>query len=140
MTRKKRQKNKASAMKPATAKKEEEFGATLVKIKNVLGDRVKEVKLSKTLTAENPSCIVVDDNDPSYQMMQMMRAMGQDAPDLKPILEVNADHPIVSKLKDDDSNAADVAEVLLDQAMLIAGAELKNPNDFVKALNNLLSK
>ena len=73
-------------------------------------------------------------------MMQMMRAMGQDAPDLKPILEVNADHPIVSKLKDDDSNAADVAEVLLDQAMLIAGMNLKEPATFVKAMNNLLSK
>ena len=126
--------------KEETEKKEQEFGATLVKIKNVLGDRVKEVKLSKTLTAENPSCIVIDENDPGYQMMQMMRAMGQDAPDLKPILEVNADHPIVSKLKDDDSNAADVAEVLLDQAMLIAGMNLKEPATFVKAMNNLLSK
>lgn len=126
--------------KEETEKKEQEFGATLVKIKNVLGDRVKEVKLSKTLTAENPSCIVIDENDPGYQMMQMMRAMGQDAPDLKPILEVNADHPIVSKLKDDDSNAADIAEVLLDQAMLIAGMNLKEPATFVKALNNLLSK
>ncbi len=126
--------------KEETEKKEQEFGATLVKIKNVLGDRVKEVKLSKTLTAENPSCIVIDENDPGYQMMQMMRAMGQDAPELKPILEINADHPIVSKLKDDDSNAADVAEVLLNQAMLIAGMNLKEPATFVKALNNLLSK
>ncbi|MBS7260183.1 MAG: molecular chaperone HtpG [Treponema sp.] len=126
--------------KEETEKKEQEFGATLVKIKNVLGERVKEVKLSKTLTAENPSCIVIDENDPGYQMMQMMRAMGQDAPDLKPILEVNADHPIVSKLKDDDSNAADVAEVLLDQAMLIAGMNLREPATFVKAMNNLLSK
>ena len=126
--------------KEETEKKEQEFGATLVKIKNVLGERVKEVKLSKTLTAENPSCIVIDENDPGYQMMQMMRAMGQDAPDLKPILEINADHPIVSKLKDDDSNAADVAEVLLDQAMLIAGMNLKEPATFVKAMNNLLSK
>ncbi|MCQ2578234.1 MAG: molecular chaperone HtpG [Treponema sp.] len=126
--------------KEAAEKKEQEFGATITKIKNVLGDRVKEVKLSKTLTAENPSCIVVDDTDPSYQMMQMMRAMGQEVPELKPILEINADHPIVAKLKDDDSNVADVAEVLLDQAMLIAGAELKSPMDFVKAMNNLLSK
>jgi len=126
--------------KEAAEKKEQEFGATIVTIKNVLGDRVKEVKLSKTLTAENPSCIVIDENDPGYQMMQMMRAMGQDAPDLKPILEVNADHPIVAKLKDDDSNASDVAEVLLDQAMLIAGMSLKEPATFVKALNNLLSK
>ncbi|MCF0242020.1 MAG: molecular chaperone HtpG, partial [Treponema sp.] len=126
--------------KKEAEKKEQEFGATLVKIKNVLGERVKEVKLSKTLTAENPSCIVIDENDPGYQMMQMMRAMGQEAPELKPILEVNADHPIVAKLKDDDSAVNDVAEVLLDQAMLIAGMSLKEPATFVKAMNALLSK
>ena len=83
---------------------------------------------------------MIDENDPGYQMMQMMRAMGQEAPELKPILEVNADHPIVAKLKDDDSAVNDVAEVLLDQAMLIAGMSLKEPATFVKAMNAPLSK
>ena len=107
-----------------------------------MGDKVKEVRLSKTLSGENPSCIVVDQNDPSWQMVQMMKAMGQNGPDLKPILEINAEHPIVARLKDssDEAVVADVSEVLLDQALLVAGVELKDPADFVKSLNNLLSK
>jgi molecular chaperone HtpG len=128
--------------KEAAKKKEEEFKPVTEKIAKALGDKVKEVKLSKTLSGENPSCIVVDENDPSYQMIQMMKAMGQPGPDLKPILEVNGDHPIVARLKDcdDEATIADVAEVLLNQALMIAGMEIKEPAEFVKHLNNLLSK
>ena len=123
-------------------KKAEEFKPVVEKIKKALGDKVKEVKLSKTLSVENPSCIVVDENDPSYQMIQMMKAMGQPGPELKPILEVNGDHPILAKIKDSDDEAliTDVSEVLFNQALLIAGAEIKEPAEFVKHLNNLLSK
>lgn len=128
--------------KEEAKKKEEEFKPVTEKIKKALGEKVKEVRLSKTLTGENPSCIVVDQNDPSWQMVQMMKAMGQNGPDLKPILEVNGDNPIVAKLKDesDEKVIADVSEVLLDQALLVAGVELKDPADFVKSLNSLLSK
>ena len=128
--------------KEEAKKKEEAFKPVVEKIKKALGDKVKEVKLSKTLSGENPSCIVVDENDPSYQMIQMMRAMGQAGPDLKPILEVNGDHPIVARLKDisDEAEIADVSEVLLTQAMMIAGMEIKEPAAFVKSLNKLLSK
>ena len=128
--------------KEEAKKKEEAFKPVVEKIKKALGEKVKEVKLSKTLSGENPSCIVVDENDPSYQMIQMMKAMGQPGPDLKPILEVNGDHPIVARLKDTDDEAviADVSEVLLTQALMIAGMEIKEPAEFVKHLNNLLSK
>ena len=128
--------------KEEAKKKEEEFKPVVEKIKNALGEKVKEVKLSKTLSGENPSCIVVDENDPSYQMIQMMKAMGQPGPELKPILEVNGDHPILAKIKDssDDALIKDVSEVLLNQALLIAGVEIKEPAEFVKHLNNLLSK
>ncbi len=128
--------------KEEAKKKEEAFKPVVEKIKKALGDKVKEVKLSKTLSGENPSCIVVDENDPSYQMIQMMRAMGQAGPDLKPILEVNGDHPIVARLKDTDDEAliSDVSEVLFTQALMIAGIEVKEPAEFVKHLNNLLSK
>lgn len=128
--------------KEQAKKKEEEFKPVTEKIKKALGEKVKEVRLSKTLTGENPSCIVVDQNDPSWQMVQMMKAMGQNGPDLKPILEVNGDNPIVAKLKDetDEKVISDVSEVLLDQALLVAGVELKDPADFVKSLNSLLSK
>ncbi len=123
-------------------KKEKAFKPVVEKIKKALGDKVKEVKLSKTLSGENPSCIVVDENDPSYQMIQMMKAMGQAGPDLKPILEVNGEHPILAKIKDssDEALIADVSEVLLTQALMIAGMEVKEPAEFVKHLNNLLSK
>lgn len=128
--------------KEEAEKKEKEFKPVVEKIQKALGDQVKEVKLSKRLAEESPSCIVVDENDPSFQMERMMRAMGQAGIEVKPILEVNADHPIVAKLKDsDDENLIkDVSEVLLNQALLIAGVEIKEPNTFVKHLNNLLSK
>ena len=128
--------------KDEAKKKEEAFKPVVEKIKKALGDKVKDVKLSKTLSGENPSCIVVDENDPSYQMIQMMKAMGQSGPDLKPILEVNGDHPILAKIKDSEDEALikDVSEVLFNQALLIAGAEIKEPAEFVKHLNNLLSK
>jgi molecular chaperone HtpG len=123
-------------------KKEEAFKPVVEKIKKALGDKVKDVKLSKTLSGENPSCIVVDENDPSYQMIQMMKAMGQPGPELKPILEVNGDHPIVAALKDteDEARIADVSEVLFTQALMIAGMEVKDPINFVNSLNKLLSK
>jgi len=73
----------------------------------------------------------------------MLKAMGQNSmPDVKPILEVNGDHPIVSALKniDDDEFIADTASVLLDQALLVEGIKLKDPADFVKRLNRLLAK
>jgi len=71
----------------------------------------------------------------------MLKAMGQNAPDIKPILEVNGDHPIVAGLKniEDEQRISDVAGVLLDQALLVEGIKLKDPADFVKKLNRLLS-
>lgn len=129
--------------KEEAKKKEEEFKPVTDKIKKSLGDKVKEVKLSKRLGAESPSCIVVDENDPSFQMERMMRAMGQEGmAGVKPILEINAEHPLVAKIRgtDDESLISDVSTVLLDQALLIAGVELKEPAEFVKSLNNLLSR
>jgi molecular chaperone HtpG len=75
-------------------------------------------------------------------MAQMLKAMGQTSmPDIKPILEVNGDHPIVAGLKtvDDEERIADVAWVLLDQALLVEGLKLNDPANFVKRLNRLLS-
>jgi molecular chaperone HtpG len=85
---------------------------------------------------------VADEQDPTMQMAQMLRAMGQtEMPDIKPILEVNGEHPIVAGLKDveDEARIADVAGVLLDQALLVEGIKLKEPADFVKRLNRLLA-
>ena len=120
---------------------EKEAKPVIEKIKKALGDRVKDVKLSRRLH-DSPSCIVADENDPSMQMAAMLKAMGQtDMPEVKPILEINGDHPIVTALKDtdDEDRIADTAGVLLDQALLVEGIKLKDPADFVKRLNRLLA-
>jgi molecular chaperone HtpG len=86
---------------------------------------------------------VADENDPTMQMAQMLKAMGQtELPEIKPILEVNGDHPIVAALQDveDGERIADVATVLLDQALLVEGIKVQDPADFVKRLNRLLAK
>ena len=127
--------------KKEAEKKEKEFKPLTEKIKKALGDRVKDVHLSKRLS-DSPSCIVVDENDPSLQLERMMKAMGQAGMgDVKPILEVNGEHPLVASLKDceDEQRIADISGVLLDQALLVSGAELKDPADFVKKLNRLLT-
>lgn len=128
--------------KEEAKKKEEAFKPVQEKIKKALEGRVKDVVLSKRLS-DSPSCIVVDENDPSLQMERMMKAMGQGGGDfVKPILEINADHAIVKKLEGHVSEdfVKNVSEVLLDQALLISGAELKDPADFVKSLNSLLAE
>ncbi len=128
--------------KKEAKQKEKDFKPIVEKIKNALGDAVKEVRLSKRL-ADSPSCIVVDENDPSLQMERMMRAMGQQLRgEVKPILEINAEHPILQRLKDTDDETfiADTAFVLLDQALLLEGSTLKDTADFVKRLNKLLAR
>lgn len=127
--------------KDEAKKKEEAFKPVQEKIKKALGERVKDVVLSKRLS-DSPSCIVVDENDPGIQMERMMRAMGQAATEVKPILEVNADHAIVKTLENstDEGYISDVSEVLLDQALLVSGAELSSPTDFIKSMNKLIVK
>src|SRR5580658_6075334 len=120
----------------------EELKPLLEKIKGVLGDRVKEVKASVRL-ADSPSCIVSDEDEPSMQMQQMLRAMGQNAlPSLKPTLEINPDHEIVKKLRGstDDALISDAAWLLLEQALLIEGLPVENPGVFVQRLNRVLSR
>ena len=103
-----------------------------------LGDQVKDVTASTRLT-ESPSCIVTDQNDPSIQMREMMRSMGQGAnmPESKPILEINPNHSIVKSIsKMRKSKAFDnICQLLLDQALLVDGAKLDNPAEFVGRLD-----
>jgi len=123
--------------------KEEEVKPFIEKIKEVLKDYVKDVVVSNRLT-DSPSCIVADANDPTMQMQQMMKAMGQTAgmPEVKPILEVNADHEILKKLQEsmNDSLLSDVSFLLLDQAYLMDGVPLKDPSLFVERLNRMMSR
>ncbi len=113
----------------------------LEKIKATLGDRVKDVRASVRL-ADSPSCIVSDEEEPSLQMQQMMRAMGQkDVPVPKPTLEINPDHEIVKKLlsRQEDSVTEDASWLLFDQALLMEGVPLQDPAAFVRRLNHFLS-
>ncbi len=119
--------------------KEAELKPALEKVKNVLGDQVKDVRSSVRL-ADSPSCIVVDDSDPTMKMQQLLKAMGQqDAPEVVPILEVNPDHELVKRLLTaDDDTLEDLSVILFGQAVLVEGGELKDPADFVKRVNRRL--
>lgn len=126
----------------ADKKKEKELAPLLEKIKGVLGDRVKDVRVSVRLS-DSPSCIVVDESDPTLQMQSLLKAMGQsDMPETKPILEVNPEHEILAKIKEtsDDALINDVSFLLLDQALLVEGVEIKEPAAFVKRLNRVLER
>ncbi len=113
----------------------------LDKLKATLGDRVKDVRVSSRL-ADSPSCIVSDEEEPSLQMQQMLRAMGQkEMPTPKPTLEINPDHEIVKKLlpRVDDPVTEDAAWLLFDQALLLEGLPLQEPANFVSRLNRVLN-
>lgn len=122
--------------------KEKEVEPLLKRIKEVLGDRVKDVVASSRLS-DSPSCIVADENDPTMQMQQMLKALGQtEVADLKPILEVNPGHEIVKALEgsDDKGLLEDVSFLLYQQALLVEGVALKKPAEFVKRLNRMMAK
>jgi molecular chaperone HtpG len=125
----------------ADADQTEVLKPLLDKLKATLGDRVKDVRASVRL-ADSPSCIVSDEEEPSMQMQQMLRAMGQEnIPVPKPTLEINPDHEIVKKLlaRADDAVSEDAAWLLLDQALLMEGVPLKDPATFVQRLNRILN-
>jgi len=113
------------------------------KISAVLKGKVKEVKASTRLS-DSPSCIVADSNDPTAQMQEMLKSMGQATmgEEIKPILEINPNHPIVKKMAGMRKGKAfnEVAELLFEQAQLVEGVKLENPADFVKRLNSILQK
>ncbi|MFW6288927.1 MAG: molecular chaperone HtpG [Spirochaetota bacterium] len=121
---------------------EKKLEPVIDKIKAALGERVKDVRFSVRLD-DSPSCIVVDDADPSMQMQQLLKAMGQqEIPEVKPILEINPNHQIVSSLESttDEAFVEDVAFLLLDQALLVEGAQVKEPAEFVKRLNRVVGR
>ncbi|AXX86756.1 chaperone protein HtpG [Malaciobacter marinus] len=120
---------------------EEKFQDITKKIKDILGESVKEVKVTNRLS-DSPSCVVKDANDPMAQMAQMMKAMGQEVPESAPILEINPEHDIVKKLNGcaDDSLINDVSWVLLDQAKLSEGMEITDAVAFAQRLSRITAK
>ena len=123
-------------------KEETNLKPLIKKMKKVLGEQVKDVKASSRLK-DSPSCIVADSNDPTAKMQELMKAMGQAGQqDVKPILEINPSHAIIIKLKDMKKSKSfdNISQLLLDQAVLLEGAKLQNPTDFVDRLNIILTE
>tara|TARA_A200000113_G_scaffold99183_1_gene88973 strand:- start:44 stop:1987 length:1944 start_codon:yes stop_codon:yes gene_type:complete len=119
---------------------EEAFSDVLKQAETVLKERVKSVRLSKRLTS-SASCIVADEDEMSVNLRRMLIESGQSVPEMKPILELNVKHPLMVRLKDEmqDERFADLANVLLDQAILAEGGQLEDPSAFVKRMNDLVS-
>jgi molecular chaperone HtpG len=115
------------------------FESTIKQMKQVLGERVQDVRVTHRLTG-SPACLVAGENDMSLHLHRIMQASGQAIPAGKPLLEVNPEHPLLLRLKSepDDQRFADLTNVLFEQAILAEGGKLDDPANFVKRLNALL--
>ncbi len=126
-----------AAEKEIQEKEADDFKELLGKVQTVLGDKIKEVRITHRLT-DSPACLVADDHDMSSNLARMLKAAGQQAPSTKPILEINPQHPVVVRLKNEESHFDDWVSVLFDQALLAEGGQLDDPATFVKRVNQLL--
>ena len=102
-----------------------------------LGERVKEVRVTDRLT-DSASCLVSADGDISGNLERLLKQAGQQAPDRKPILEINPQHPLVRQLRTETTRFDDWSSLLFDQALLAEGGKLEDPSGFVKRMNELL--
>jgi len=128
---------------PEDKKKEEERNAALEpllkRVRDALGERVKEVRFSHRLT-ESPACLVVDENDMGIQLQRLLKAAGQEAPSVKPILELNPEHRLIARLQSesDEARFSEWSWILFDQALLVEGGQLGDPAAFIHRVNRLL--
>jgi len=118
---------------------EESLKDLLAKIKQTLADEVGEVRISKRLI-DSPACLVVDEYAMSAHLERLLKEAGQSVPGSKPHLELNPNHFLVTRLKEeqDDARFADWTHLLFEQAMLAEGGQLEDPANFVQRLNKLL--
>ena len=114
-----------------------EHKALVAKVKEALGERVKDVRVTLRLT-DSPSCLVADEHDMSAHLQRLLKSAGQKLPETKPILELNPKHPLVTRLAADEGNLADWAQLLFDQAVLAEGGALADPAAFVRRMNRIL--
>lgn len=129
----------SEAVKTRAEEQLKEHQALLQRVKEVLGERVAEVRVASRLT-DSPSCLVMGERDVGAAMRRMLEAQGQKLPDSKPTLELNVEHPIVQHLEGvtDAASFGELAQLLYDQAALSEGGQLVNPADYVRRLNRLL--
>jgi molecular chaperone HtpG len=116
---------------------EAEYKDLVERAKQVLGERVKDVRVTLRLT-DSPACLVADSHDLGAHLARMLKAAGQKVPDAKPILEINPGHLLLKALKPTDPAFEDWANLLFDQAVLAEGGQLDDPAAFVKRLNGLM--
>ena len=126
------------AEKAEAEKAQETLKPVVDKLKTALGSRAKDVQVSTRLV-DSPACLVVGDGELSPQMIQMLKQMGQEVPDVKPTLEVNPNHPLIQKLETSEQ-FDDLAQVIFDQALLADGGQLEDPAAYLKRVNELLLK
>ncbi len=122
--------------KKAAEEAAEAFKPVLAKLKEALKDKADDVRVTMRLV-DSPACLVVQDDDMSTQLARMLKQAGQKAPDTKPVLEVNPEHPLVKKL-DGSVHFHDLAHILFDQALLAEGGLPEDPAAYVKRVNALL--
>ncbi len=122
--------------KKAAEEAAETFKPLLAKLKEALKDKAEDVRVTSRLV-DSPACLVVQDHGMSTQLARMLKQAGQAAPDVKPVLEVNAEHPLVKKL-DGSVHFNDLAHILFDQALLAEGGMPADPAAYVKRVNALL--
>lgn len=124
------------AEKKAAEEAAETFKPMLAKLKEALKDKAEDVRVTTRLV-DSPACLVVQDHGMSTQLARMLKQAGQTAPDVKPVLEVNAEHPLVKKLEG-SVHFNDLAHILFDQALLAEGGLPDDPAAYVKRVNALL--
>ena len=109
------------------------------KLKDLLGDRVRDVRVSERLT-DSPSCLVLDEHDMGLAMQRLLKQAGHDVPASAPTLEINPEHALVKRLENeiDSARASDLGLLLLEQAQLLEGAQLEDPSAYVRRVNALL--
>ena len=118
-------------------KTEGEYKELVERVKAALGERVKDVRVTFRLT-DSAACLVSDENEMSGHLQRLLKAAGQKAPESRPILELNPTHPLVTRLKAGETDLADWAQLLFDQALLAEGGQLEDPAAFVQRMNRLL--
>jgi molecular chaperone HtpG len=125
--------------KKAQEEADKSFESSVSRMKEAVSDKVKEVKVSHRLT-DSPACIVTDNSDMSPQMIELMKQMGQEVPDVKPVFEVNMEHDLVKHIDQvqDEEQYKQWVEVLLDQATLAERGTIQDPGSFVKRMNELM--
>ena len=114
-----------------------EYKELIDKMKKSLDEKAADVRVTFRLT-DSPACLVAGEHELSGNLLRMLKAAGQKAPDSKPILEINPNHPLVQRLKYEDAKFDDWSSILFDQAMLAEGGQLVDPAGFVKRLNDML--